>query len=558
MRHALMLAILVIAACTPPPPQALADLAPGAPTPLEQGWSDQDRTRFQTTAQGSHLMPLPWFLALRRTDRDEAFAADQLTRYGYLPSAGTLPVGFVPDGTAREPQLGMTCAACHTAELRYRGQAWRIDGGRANADFQAFLTDLGAAAQATLDQPARFDAFAGRVLGPRPTAVGIQLLRQKLAGWTTRHTTFMAASLPQPPWGPGRLDAFGMIFNRVTALDLDQPGNYALADAPVRYPFIWDAPRQDKTQWTGAAPNGTYLRGLARNTGEVFGVFGRFDPVSMPLHRTLHRNSVKLSGLQAIEEELVRLRAPRWPGQLGLDPVRVAQGSALFTTNCAGCHGPKASETVLGAWATPVIDVGTDPRTFVNAGRTGTPGLLTGTQQPPVVGERLQDLSAKTDILANAVIGTLLRGALLQDPGIRRAIRQDVAENRLPVLGRSQAPAVAVTDDTHELFRIDRGSGAAYEARVLTGIWAVGPYLHNGSVPTLWALLQPARDRPSRFAVGHRAFDPLHVGLETAPGPGRASFVVDAAVGNGNGGHEYGSTLKEPERWSLIEYLKTL
>jgi hypothetical protein len=62
-----------------------------------------------------------------------------------------------------------------------------------------------------------------------------------------------------------------MILNRATGLDLGLPGNLVKADAPVRYPFIWDASRQDRTQSTGAAPNGTYLRAMARNTGEVFG-----------------------------------------------------------------------------------------------------------------------------------------------------------------------------------------------------------------------------------------------------------------------------------------------
>ena len=47
----------------------------------------------------------------------------------------------------------------------------------------------------------------------------------------TRFNTFMAASLPDPAWGPGRLDAFGMIFNRVSGLDLQYPPNVTKADA---------------------------------------------------------------------------------------------------------------------------------------------------------------------------------------------------------------------------------------------------------------------------------------------------------------------------------------
>lgn len=576
MRRWLVPVLAALASCASPPetpavPPSAAAADSEAGVPLAQGWSPADRQQFVSTPQGSYLMPLAWFTALRRLDRDEAFAADQLGRYGYLPTpaqpggASPLPVGFVRDGTDAEPHLGMTCAACHTGQLRYRGQAWRIDGGRADADFQAFLTDLGAASSATLADPARFDAFAGRVLGPDAAPAHRERLRSDLAGWTGRYTAFMAASLPDQPWGPGRLDAFGMIFNRVLGLDLAQlhpayPANLQKADAPTRYPFIWDAPRQDRTQWTGAAPNGTYLRGLARNTGEVFGVFGRFDPVGLPARQVLYRNAVNLPGLQAIEEKVVALRAPPWPREaFGLDQARADRGAEVFRAECSACHGLRPSELVRNAWHTPVEDVGTDPRTFVNAQRTGSPVVLTGTQRPPVVGERLGDPAPRLLILSNAVVGSLLHGVLQQDPGIRRGIRMDFAEERLPLLGASRTPAAAVANATQDLYKLPRQrSGAAYEARVLTGIWAVGPYLHNGSVPSLWELLKPARDRMTRFAVGHREFDPVHVGLETAPAPGRAVFVVDPAAGNGNAGHEYGATLPEADRWALIEYLKTL
>src|ERR1700721_1822305 len=94
---------------------------------------------------------------------------------GYLPNAVSssnpegLPVGFVIDGAPDSGQVGMTCAACHTAQLEYQKdgvtRALRLDGAPTNADFQQFLTDLAAAARATSAQPDRFDAFAKTVLG---------------------------------------------------------------------------------------------------------------------------------------------------------------------------------------------------------------------------------------------------------------------------------------------------------------------------------------------------------------------------------------------------------
>ncbi len=573
MRKWMVWTALATASCTmPAPPErtaGAADAVPGQEAFLDQGWTAADRETFTNTPQGSYVMPLAWFRALRRTDRDEPFAADQLRRYGYLPRPSPLagppplPVGFVRDGTAEAPQLGITCAACHTGQVRHGGKAWRIDGGRADADFQAFLTDLGAAARATLDAPDRLAGFTAAVLGPAAAPAQAERLRQDLAGWTGRYASFMEASLPDPSWGPGRLDAFGMIFNRVAGLDLSIPGNLSKADAPVRYPFIWDAPRQDRTQWTGAAPNGTYLRGLARNTGEVFGVFGRFDPVPVPVRHAIYRNSVNLPGLQALEEKVAALRPPPWPRAFGLDPVRASRGAQVFQSECAGCHGIKPSTLVSNAWRTEVRDVGTDRRAFDNSQRMASPGVLTGTQQPPLLGERLADPAPKLSILANAVVGSLVRAALLRDGGVRRAIERDLAEDRLPLQpvrpGAAPTAAASVGNATKDLYKLrGDGQGAAYEARILTGIWAVGPYLHNGSVPTLWELLKPAKDRMRRFAVGHRDFDPVDVGLETAAAPGRAMFVVDPSTGNGNGGHEYGTALPEQDRRAVVEYLKTL
>ena len=96
---------------------------------------------------------------------------------------------------------------------------------------------------------------------------------------------------------------------------------------------------------------------------------------------------------------------------------------------------------------------------------------------------------------------------------------------------------------------------------MLSGIWATAPYLHNGSVPNLWELLKPPKQRMSSFMVGSRVFDPKNVGFATDKSPLKnANFVTDPnnTNGNGNGGHEYGTSLTEDERWAIVEYLKTL
>jgi hypothetical protein len=99
-----------------------------------------------------------------------------------------------------------------------------------------------------------------------------------------------------------------------------------------------------------------------------------------------------------------------------------------------------------------------------------------------------------------------------------------------------------------------------YASMPLDGIWLRAPYLHNGSVPTLRALLQPAEDRPRTFYRGNDVYDRENVGFDsTAAEAGeRRFFLFDTALpGNSANGHEYGVLLGTAEKNALIEYLKT-
>lgn len=93
----------------------------------------------------------------------------------------------------------------------------------------------------------------------------------------------------------------------------------------------------------------------------------------------------------------------------------------------------------------------------------------------------------------------------------------------------------------------------------LDGVWLRAPYLHNGSVPTLWDLLQPPAKRPATFATGGDLLDPVRVGFISAPGSPRKPFPFDTALpGNRNTGHTYGVELPDADKQALIEFLKTL
>ena len=111
-----------------------------------------------------------------------------------------------------------------------------------------------------------------------------------------------------------------------------------------------------------------------------------------------------------------------------------------------------------------------------------------------------------------------------------------------------------------------------YANHPLDGIWARSPYLHNGSVPTLRDLLEPASARPAVWSRGDDVFDFSKVGYRyterTGDGahagrdPASGLFVFDTSViGNSNAGHEgerYGTHLSAADKDSLVEYMKTL
>ena len=104
-----------------------------------------------------------------------------------------------------------------------------------------------------------------------------------------------------------------------------------------------------------------------------------------------------------------------------------------------------------------------------------------------------------------------------------------------------------------------RKGSSGYVAPPLDGIWLSAPYLHNGSVPTLSALLDAPANRPARFWRGYDVYDQAAVGfISDSPEAQRLGTLLDVTQpGNGNGGHTYGTTLSASEKRALIEYLKT-
>lgn len=111
---------------------------------------------------------------------------------------------------------------------------------------------------------------------------------------------------------------------------------------------------------------------------------------------------------------------------------------------------------------------------------------------------------------------------------------------------------------------------AGYQAPPLDGVWATAPYFHNGSVPTLYHVLN-SKTRPNLFTRSYRTdeadYDKTKVGwkvevLSAVPkdlGAYQQRKVYDTTQpGRSNRGHTFADGLTDDQRWAIVEYLKTL
>jgi len=208
-----------------------------------------------------------------------------------------------------------------------------------------------------------------------------------------------------------------------------------------------------------------------------------------------------------IQQYLLNLEAPKYP--FPIDRAKAAKGEALFNDNCAKCHGTYGEKWTYPNKVIPLEEIGTDPKRFEGMG--------------PKYGEAY----------AVSWFG--------QEKGA------EVADGK-PIRATS-----------------------GYQAPPLDGIWATAPYFHNGSVPTLYHVLN-SKARPPLFTRSFRTdeadYDREHVGwkiteLKQLPSETISPFerrkIYDTTKpGRSNAGHTFGDDLSAEERAAVVEYLKTL
>jgi hypothetical protein len=393
-------------------------------------------------------------------------------------------------------------------------------------------------------------------------------------------------------------------------------------NAPVSYPFLWDIAQSDYVQWNGIAANagpGPLGRNAGEVIG-VFGILDWSDDRSFLSRLTgfslsglisgqgdkskkiRFDSSIDLFNLKRLESHLRNLTSPGWPfcinqqsqeyylpagikvnsveedarpcrdGDLKYDPDKMKRGRELFVDKCQSCHELVESRD----WDRKVVAnmshlklAGTDTAMATNSvNYKGKAGNFNQTYQVVGVGQVVVAEDAPVvELLTAATRGVIAT----PDPDKwwpRRIIEwvytlvMSVADNQIK---ESIKRGTYHPDTTSKPY----ASLLAYKARSLNGIWATAPYLHNGSVPNLYELLLPARRsndvegercdkyRSDEFIVGSRELDPVKVGFKSEGYDG-FEFKTDIR-GNRNKGHEYGACkMTDPDRWALIEYLKSL
>lgn len=530
---------------------------------LDQGWNTEDRLKYYFNTQGSAALSYDIFLHLENVDGSGLFRDDKnLSRFGLVPHPADskynpdgLPIGLtrtvVTEGRWKGEWLGLGCAACHNGRLEYNGQQISITGGTAGwLDIYALLAELSRSLAATAGDAEKF-----RRLTEKIGADGNELRARLAADVEALDNYVNVVSATPAIAGPGRMDALGLIHNQVNVRLLGVLENWQAPLAPTKPSFVWNMPQSAWAQWSGVLSDP-----LNRNVGEVMGVFARIDLTSVSVEEGLFESTLDIPKLIESENLLRRLAPPKWPEEVlgAIDPVKVASGEKLFSENCAGCHSSwphrwseprKANKRFIENAIVMADVIGTDPNQFRSTQFEFLPTVKSG----PIA----QNLAAP-DTGAKIISPAVMFRRTLQ-PGIL-----SWAVNKLDLSADDLASAHGygpVYPDA--LLPIPVVGG--YKANPVEGMWSSPPFLHNGSVPSLYDLLTPAALRPKKFYVG-RKYDPVRVGIDISDNSGTFEFDT-TAVGNSNGGHSFenaplgkgviGRLLTEEERWALIEFVKS-
>ena len=513
-------------------------------------WTEAERQRYYHLSQGSQIMPYDWFVALEQIGNEEPFIADaNMARFRIIPDPNLinnpdrLPIGFArddPDPVTGVVNVGLTCAACHTSQMTYKGTLIRIDGAPGMVDLDSFLEKMLFSLADTLKPSIlgirKFDRFAGKVLKDKYNPDSAKRLRKYLDGWLKQKAEELASAKSRresaTKAGFGRIDALGGGGNRLYRLL--GAGNLRTLNAPARVRSLWYT-----NEYNWVQTNGSIRQPMARNIIQALASNASLVFPGDDAKNDRYISSLRLNNINEMESMSSRFKAPVWPESvLGkIDEDAAKRGEALYRKHCAYCHEPKKENQP-------------DPADPVAIQNNKTYFVLRLFPQSKVRTDPMdaRNFAERTVDASMIGQGTNLPGAQIISMVLSGIIQRQYDELKLPVDEQQRWNGYRAN-----LLR----SCEAYPARPLAGVWANSPYLHNGSLPNLYQLLLREDQRVKEFKTGGLEFDPVNVGYVTTDVPD--GFLVGTAkTGNSNAGHQYGTSLDHQERMDLIEFLKVL
>ncbi|MBA3757110.1 MAG: c-type cytochrome, partial [Nitrosomonas sp.] len=253
--------------------------------------------------------------------------------------------------------------------------------------------------------------------------------------------------------------------------------------------------------------------------------------VPMPIYRNLiamltlglEKTDVRVA---AFAEELLD-GLPASPYPFAVDIELAKKGQTLFAEHCADCHQPK------------------NGKVYDNLGTSMKRAYVVGT---------LLNYAARKELYANCSPDTTIQ-----------------------LYGKDTKPCAEFDDVSltgkKDLLMSPNDEHHGYNARPLSGIWAQAPYLHNGTLPTVYHLLVPD-ERPTSFIKSRLDYDQKYLGFTWNPQQATSQnegylFQANAIPALSNKGHD--KDIVESKKtyrlnWSgdkqsafaIIEYLKTL
>lgn len=533
---AVILAIYLLIRFSEPPVIVKPECEPADIVQIENGFSKEQRRDFYHASFGSEMLPPDYLQALENPNTGNLLLSE-LDRFGLLCDPNDLdglPIGFstAPSSVlpSKRKMAGMNCSICHVAELRYKGKHVRIDGAPSQFNTTRFVTEFGQSLEALKD-PRNLYRFLRRLHAIRAqrdnsdmteSKMEFEDLRKKYADavefikalgdelgevpesvaktsravrlFKARRDYFAQMKLLKQQFG-GTPAGPGRADTWVTGRNSVFPEHATAWTSPSSYPHLWG---YDSSKWL--TWNGTTQSGADRDVATALGMMTFFDLQS-------HESSLLPQALLDTDGLLEELSSPKWPpGVFGnIHQAKFKRGARLYQTHCARCHQTRT--------LTPIDEVGTDRQHWEN-------------YHKPVGDQPFHEAFPAE---------------------IRKFKQRAYEEQDVP-----QSEIDRFEKDRPNVWR----ASEAYAARPLNGIWATAPYLHNGSVPTLYDLLLPASERPATFTLGSRDYDPKKLGFESDL-TNESLFLFDTSLkGNSNAGHQYGVNLNESERYDLLEYLK--